>query len=856
MTDNPCQDSGASPPVTPKVDISEAVAHEVALGKKEPQSARTPHISKQPPKLSAVLESRLPTDQYSPDPRVESRGATELTAPDLAVFALLGIGAVLLARAHVRRVTDREARDVYGVTGSVTMDMSGIVFPYFSPATDKRVTARVRRDHPERDSSTGKPKAKYVSPYGDRRHLYFVRGCSALIDDPSALIVLVEAEKSALALTAWAQRNQQTLLPIAMGGCYGWRGRVGKRDMADGTRVDETGPLPELAVCRNRDVVVMLDSNAGSKAEVRKALFALIGELENLGARVSVASIPARDGVNGPDDLIAFGGDEAMRSVLQLVQPSKELAVAEAESAIREILSAKPNFSAEEITRALDAVSYVPDQVERTMLEARLAAAVRGFMPKNTVTKEIDVRRRNRVARKQDFARQNREAELRAVTVDRVQLIEELEAFFAERAHLPEGATLVLAYFALNTWTFKVFDTVPYLVLESAVPGCGKSTVLQLLHAVSCRPRKASSLTEAVMFRLIDAEGPTLLIDEAETIEGRSDRAEALRAIAHEGYKQGGQVPRCEGDSHEVRWFNVFCPKVFAAIGGLNGPLLDRSLVIHMNKAPRGQVRKSTRHRALGRDGKNLVLQLEAYAHQAADALRQLYEAEPDCGYWPSITDREAELWGPLLTHARLAGADAEARLLVVVDKFSEEKAEIKSADWKIAQTIALLDAIFQHPEATFTPSELVPTLLRYEAWGRPLAEAKGRDDESVRVAQAAKVGYFLRKFRLRGKKNSSGNKAYEREAAIAVLSDHVPQNPPNSPQSPSMSTGEIQPAENNASPEGAEATEAFAQATAPHNIGDSAASGEQEGVSIAVATVAARQQCQSSSDEMLEGVI
>ena len=64
MTDNAYQDSGASPPVTPKVDVSEAVAHEVALGKKEPQSARTPHISKQPPKLRAVLESRyLPADQ-------------------------------------------------------------------------------------------------------------------------------------------------------------------------------------------------------------------------------------------------------------------------------------------------------------------------------------------------------------------------------------------------------------------------------------------------------------------------------------------------------------------------------------------------------------------------------------------------------------------------------------------------------------------------------------------------------------------------------------------------------------------------------------------------------------------------
>lgn len=355
-----------------------------------------------------------------------------------------------------------------------------------------------------------------------------------------------------------------------------------------------------------------------------------------------------------------------------------------------------------------------------------------------------------------------------------------------------------------------LFDTVPYLSLESAVPGCGKSTVIRLLDAISCRSRKASSLSEAVMFRLIDAESPTLLIDEAETIDGRSERAEALRAIAHEGYKRGGRVPRCEGEDHEVRWFDVYCPKTFAAIGGLTGALLNRCLVIHMEKAPKGSVRKSTRHRALHRDTRHLVAQLEAYALQASDALCRLYEAEPDCGYWPSITDREAELWGPLLIHARLAGPDAEAKLLAVVDKFSEEKAEIKSADSKIAKTIALLDAILKHPDTTFTPGDVVPMLAQSEAWGRTLAEVKGRDDDSVRISQAAKVGYFLRNFRLRGKKNATGHMAYESQAAIACLSAHAPQNPPKSPQPPSQNHSVVQLAGDSASPEGPEANEGF----------------------------------------------
>ncbi len=777
---------------------------------------------------------------------------------DLSLFARLGIPTHLLERAGIERVTDREAREKYGITGSG--DMGGIAFPYFSPIDDVRRTCRVRRDHPEIER--GKPKKKYVVPYGDRHHLYFVPGCAELLTDPSVPVVLVEGEKSALALVAWAERNQHKLLCVAMGGCFGWRGRIGKQDGADGKRVDETGPLPDLAVCRNRDVVVMLDSNADAKSEVRAARFALARELDHMGARVCIATVPALNGVNGPDDLIAVGGDEAIRHVLELAQPATKVAVAEVEAAVGEILAAKPNIRAEQMRRALDAVADVSDPMERAMLEGKIAAAMRGVVPKSTIVREVSARRQEREARQQDFSSRNREAELRAVPVNAARLIEKLETFFSDRAHLPQGAALVLSYFALNSWTFKLFDTVPYLSLESAVPGCGKSTVIRLLSAISCRSRKASSLSEAVMFRLIDAEAPTLLVDEAETIEGRSNRAEALRAIAHEGYKQGGRVPRCEGEDHDVRWFDVYCPKAFAAIGGLTGALLDRCLVIHMEKAPKGSVRKSTRHRAIHRDSRDLVEQLGAYAVQSSDALCHLYEAEPDCGYWPSITDREAELWGPLLIHARLAGPDVEAKLLAVVDKFSEEKAEIKSADSKVAQTIALLDAISEHSDTTFTPGDLVPRLAQSDAWGRALAEVKGRDDDSVRVTQAAKVGYFLRKFRLRGKKNSTGHMAYDTQAAIACLSAHVPQNPPNSPQPPSQNRWEMQVAGNNASPEGTEATEGFGFQPPEAGKANHESPGKQGLVSLnsdsvaAVTVLSTDEDADTTQDAMVEGEI
>jgi hypothetical protein len=93
-----------------------------------------------------------------------------LTDSDLKLFARLGIPGQLLARAGVERVTNQEAREKCGITGSG--DMGGIAFHYFSPVDGVRRTCRVRCDHPEMES--GKPKKKYIVPYGDRRHLYFV----------------------------------------------------------------------------------------------------------------------------------------------------------------------------------------------------------------------------------------------------------------------------------------------------------------------------------------------------------------------------------------------------------------------------------------------------------------------------------------------------------------------------------------------------------------------------------------------------------------------------------------------------------------------------------------------------------
>jgi len=238
-----------------------------------------------------------------------------LSASDLAMFDRLSIPRALVELARIERVDDASAREKFGIRGSG--NMSGIVFPYFSPVGNgNRVTCRLRRDHP--DIENGSPKKKYVSAFGDRRSLYFPPGAADLLAEQSVPIVLVEAEKSALALMAWSARVEKKLLAVGMGGCWGWRGRIGRTEDAKGERVPEVGTLDDLRYCSNgRTVYVLLDANASTNADVKKARMALVKQLKKQKAKVKVLDLPVADGVNGPDDYIALHDDQAMLAVIE-----------------------------------------------------------------------------------------------------------------------------------------------------------------------------------------------------------------------------------------------------------------------------------------------------------------------------------------------------------------------------------------------------------------------------------------------------------------------------------------------------------------------------------------------------------
>jgi hypothetical protein len=264
-----------------------------------------------------------------------------LTAADLDNFAQLGITEGLLALAQVARVTDSEARLDYGIVH--TGHCGGIVFPYHLHG--KRVTCRLRRDFPEMDSK-GQPKNKYLCPKNDVRHLYLVPGQDAQLTDPTVPAMIVEGEKSTLAIHALTLRTGIRLFPVATGGASSWSAKRGHKPKADGGHEPEKGLLPELDSFKSGRIVgILFDSNVTTNKAVRAGRARLAKRLRSQGAQVRLFDLPPSAGVNGPDDFIRQKGDEAFIDLLNatptkasiLVDPSgTPVAVDQAEEILLE----------------------------------------------------------------------------------------------------------------------------------------------------------------------------------------------------------------------------------------------------------------------------------------------------------------------------------------------------------------------------------------------------------------------------------------------------------------------------------------------------------------------------------------
>jgi hypothetical protein len=146
-------------------------------------------------------------------------------------------------------------------------------------------------------------------------------------------------------------------------------------------------------------------------------------------------------------------------------------------------------------------------------------------------------------------------------------------------------------------------------------------------------------------FRLIHYASCMVGIDEAERYHNPRDPGmQQIRQLLNSGYKAGMPAIRLIGDDMKPQAFDVYSPKILAAIAGLEDVLASRCIIVPM--------RRAARQMPLLRpdfDGAEIRHMLYSLALTHFQAVRRNYFERPELH---TLHNRSGELWSPLVALA------------------------------------------------------------------------------------------------------------------------------------------------------------------------------------------------------------
>jgi hypothetical protein len=239
-------------------------------------------------------------------------------------------------------------------------------------------------------------------------------------------------------------------------------------------------------------------------------------------------------------------------------------------------------------------------------------------------------------------------------------------------------------------------------------------------------------------------------------------------AVLNTGYRHGATIPRNvgEGSNMTVKDFKTFCPKAFAGIGSLPDTLADRSVPIHLERRAPSQTVERFRERRERQRTEGLRERLHWLANANFDALDQAEPALPD-----ALSDRQQDVWEPLLAIADLAGGGWDGRARAAAIGLHEAQSDE-------SDSIHLLEATREvfNGELKIPSRDLIRGLVDREDgpwaiwWGKDVADADAHPEKADAIFKrlGAKLAKELKPFpRLRPKTVRIGDavfKGYHRE--------------------------------------------------------------------------------------------
>lgn len=245
-------------------------------------------------------------------------------------------------------------------------------------------------------------------------------------------------------------------------------------------------------------------------------------------------------------------------------------------------------------------------------------------------------------------------------------LLDQVHAYIGRFVAYPScHAQVAHALWILHTHLMDAWESTPRIAFLSAEPGSGKTRALEVSEPLVPRPVEAVNVTPAYLFRKVGAEDgrPTILYDEIDTVFGpKAKDNEEIRGLLNAGHRRGAVAGRCvvRGKIVETEEIPAYCAVALAGLGNLPDTILTRAVVIRMRRrAPTERV-EPYRRRIHHDDAVELYEQLVFWS---ATVLHKVRDAWPDLP--PGITDRNADVWEPLLAVADAAGGSWPGRARV-----------------------------------------------------------------------------------------------------------------------------------------------------------------------------------------------
>jgi len=240
--------------------------------------------------------------------------------------------------------------------------------------------------------------------------------------------------------------------------------------------------------------------------------------------------------------------------------------------------------------------------------------------------------------------------------LDGGELLDDVRAFLCRFVAFPSAAAAVATtLWAAHAHLIQSSDNSPRLALLSPEPGSGKTRTLEVLDLLTPQAMHSLSASPAAIFRTLNVEQPTLLMDEVDAIFNRSrssdDGSEDLRALLNAGHRKGATIPRCVGPRHDVVKFPVYAAVALAGLGDLPDTLMSRSIIIRMRRRAPGETVEPFRRRVHELAGTNLAGRLAEWTSSVQYDVTDAWPQMP-----AGVEDRPADVWEPLLAIADAAG--------------------------------------------------------------------------------------------------------------------------------------------------------------------------------------------------------